>query len=146
MGSLQSCSLTAHTLQIEEVALVTEKGTKKRRGFCFVTFTSEDHVDTCTEKTFHMLNTTQVGLLRYAVWYMLMGWGDRCGSLGPPPLPLRWACFIMLCVCVCVVYGDGGGGRCGSLGPPLRWACFAMLCVCVVYVDGVDLGDRCGSL
>ena len=47
-------------LQIEEVALVTDKVTKKRRGFCFVTYVSEDCVDKCTEQTFHTLDNTQV--------------------------------------------------------------------------------------
>ena len=46
--------------QIEEVALVTDKVTKKRRGFCFVTYFSEDSVDKCTEQTFHTVEGTQV--------------------------------------------------------------------------------------
>ena len=55
-------------LQIEEVALVTDKASGKRRGFVFVTFVSMDSVDTCTEKSFHTVASHQVIL--------------------PPPLPL----------------------------------------------------------
>ena len=50
-------------LQIKEVALVTEKLTKKRRGFVFVTYESEDSVDKCTEQTFHNVEGTQVSSL-----------------------------------------------------------------------------------
>ncbi len=47
-------------VQIEEVALVIDKATDQRRGFVFVTFTSEDCVDKCTEKTFHEIASHQV--------------------------------------------------------------------------------------
>ena len=43
---------------------MTDKGSKKRRGFCFVTFTSESCVDVCTEKTFHQIEQTQVSIIR----------------------------------------------------------------------------------
>ena len=52
--------------QIEEVALVTTKGTNQRRGFCFVTYISEDSVDKCTDKTFHSLDNHQVWAERRA--------------------------------------------------------------------------------
>ena len=39
---------------------MTEKGSQKRRGFCFVTFTTEEAVDKCTEQTFHTLGEAQV--------------------------------------------------------------------------------------
>ncbi len=48
--------------QIEEVALVTDKGTLRRRGFVFITFVDEDAVDKCTDKTFHTLEGHQVEL------------------------------------------------------------------------------------
>lgn len=53
-------SLSPVPLQIDEVALVTDKVTKKRRGFIFVTYMSEDSVDKCTEQTFHTVKDTQV--------------------------------------------------------------------------------------
>ena len=39
---------------------MTDKVTKKRRGFIFVTYESEDSVDKCTEQTFHNVEGTQV--------------------------------------------------------------------------------------
>ena len=39
---------------------MTTKGTNQRRGFCFVTYISEDSVDKCTDKTFHSLDNHQV--------------------------------------------------------------------------------------
>ena len=39
---------------------MTDKVTKKRRGFIFVTYESEDSVDKCTEQTFHTVQETQV--------------------------------------------------------------------------------------
>ena len=39
---------------------MTDKVTKKRRGFIFVTYESEDSVDKCTEQTFHNVEDTQV--------------------------------------------------------------------------------------
>ena len=42
---------------------MTDKVTKKRRGFCFVTYISEDSVDKCTEQTFHNVDDTQVIVL-----------------------------------------------------------------------------------
>jgi RNA recognition motif-containing protein len=55
-------------LQIKEVALVTDKVTKKRRGFIFVTYESEDSVDKCTEQTFHNVEGTQVSFQLNAVY------------------------------------------------------------------------------
>ena len=52
-----------HILQIEEVALVIDKSTNRRRGFIFVTFLSEDSVDEITKKTFHQLEATQVTII-----------------------------------------------------------------------------------
>ena len=42
---------------------MTTKGTNQRRGFCFVTYISEDSVDKCTDKTFHSLDNHQVTLI-----------------------------------------------------------------------------------
>ena len=42
---------------------MTDKVTKKRRGFIFVTYESEDSVDKCTEQTFHNVEDTQVSSL-----------------------------------------------------------------------------------
>ena len=42
---------------------MTDKVTKKRRGFIFVTYESEDSVDKCTEQTFHNVEGTQVSFL-----------------------------------------------------------------------------------
>lgn len=39
---------------------MTDKLTKKRRGFIFITFISEDSVDKCTDQTFHQIDVTQV--------------------------------------------------------------------------------------
>ena len=47
-------------LQIEEVALVKEKGSDKRRGFIFVTFVHFEGVDECTKKAFHELGDGEV--------------------------------------------------------------------------------------
>ena len=52
-------------LQIEEVALVTEKGKgkeekKKRRGFCFVTFIKDDDADKACNSPFHKINESEV--------------------------------------------------------------------------------------
>ena len=55
-----NCDFRDLSLQIEEIALVTDKVTKKRRGFCFVTYISEESVDKCTEQTFHNVEDTQV--------------------------------------------------------------------------------------
>jgi RNA recognition motif-containing protein len=50
---------------IEEIALVTEKGSgpkgeKKRRGFIFVTFESEDVAETACSKPFHKIESVSV--------------------------------------------------------------------------------------
>ncbi len=52
--------------QIEEVALVTDKGSQRRRGFVFITFMHEDTVDKCTDKTFHTLEGHQVTTCLYS--------------------------------------------------------------------------------
>ncbi|XP_019857163.1 PREDICTED: RNA-binding protein squid-like isoform X2 [Amphimedon queenslandica] len=52
---------------IEEVALVTEKGAgsnKKRRGFCFVTFLSEDTAEKACCNSFHKINESDVEVKR----------------------------------------------------------------------------------
>ena len=54
------CPLCNLPPQIEEVALVTEKGSSRRRGFIFVTFLSEESVDKCTKQTFHVVQESQV--------------------------------------------------------------------------------------
>ena len=46
--------------QIEEVALVTDKGSTRRRGFIFVTYLTEDSVDKCTEIPFHVVGESRV--------------------------------------------------------------------------------------
>ncbi len=58
-------------LQIKEVALVTDKVTKKRRGFIFVTYESEDSVDKCTEQTFHNVEGTQVSFQHNIIVYCI---------------------------------------------------------------------------
>lgn len=50
--------------EIEEVALVTDKETRRRRGFVFVTFRDYESVDKCTEKSFHHIGTCQVEVKR----------------------------------------------------------------------------------
>lgn len=50
-------------MQIEEVALVTDKGSDRRRGFIFVTFVSEDSVDECTQKSFHNVENARVRVM-----------------------------------------------------------------------------------
>ena len=47
--------------QIVEVAIVTDKGTTRRRGFVFVTYTTEDAVDKITEISFHTIEGAKVG-------------------------------------------------------------------------------------
>ena len=64
--------------QIEEVALVTDKGSDNRRGFVFVTYTSEAPVDKVTEKSFHKIDSATVRMEC-----------DVCS-------------LKLLCVCVCV--------------------------------------------
>ena len=59
---------------------MTDKVTKKRRGFCFVTYISEDSVDKCTEQTFHNVDDTQVIVLSPAKIkgiFFLWGGGGR---------------------------------------------------------------------
>ena len=45
---------------IEELALVTDKATGKRRGFIFVVFVSDDSVDEVLKSTFHTIKGTEV--------------------------------------------------------------------------------------
>ena len=56
------CALVLNDIfaQIEEVALVTDKGSSRRRGFIFVTYLTEDSVDKCTEIPFHVVGESRV--------------------------------------------------------------------------------------
>ena len=107
------------TFQIEEVALVTDKVTKKRRGFCFVTYISEDSVDKCTEQTFHNIEDTQVcqqlgadySVLLYTVQCSPVsrhfrkggvGYGKACDHI----MTFKTILFLLKCIegvhCVCL--------------------------------------------
>lgn len=62
--SFLSPSLPPLPGQIVEVAIVTEKGQDRRRGFVFVTYTTEEAVDKITQIQFHTIQDTKVRSLQ----------------------------------------------------------------------------------